>query len=85
MSNAKGKLGLGPLPRTDLVKITITLPAEAKTLLDRYAELHSQVHGEVVDSAALIPHMLDAFMKRDRGFKALNSSLAKRPARNANP
>jgi hypothetical protein len=67
------KLRLGPLPRTDVVKITITLSAEAKSLLDRYAAVHSQVHGEVVDAVALIPHMLDAFMKRDRAFKSLGS------------
>jgi hypothetical protein len=73
MSNPKGKIGLGPLPRTDMVKVTITLSAAAKSLLDRYAAVHSQVHGDAVDAVVLIPHMLDAFMKRDRGFKALSS------------
>jgi len=38
---------------------------------DRYAAVHSQDHGEPVDSLVLIPHMLDAFMKRDRGTRAL--------------
>lgn len=78
MSNSKGKLGLGPLPRTDMVKVTITLSAEAKSLLDHYAAVHSQVHGDVVDAVVLIPHMLDAFMKRDRGFRALSSRRANR-------
>ncbi|NPC58471.1 DUF2274 domain-containing protein [Caenimonas soli] len=73
MSLSRKKLGLGPLPRTDVVKLTITLSVEAKSRLDRYATLHSQVHGEAVDAVVLIPHMLDAFMKRDRGFKALGS------------
>jgi hypothetical protein len=73
MSASKKKLGLGPLPRTDVVKITITLSVEGKALLDRYAAVHSDVHGEVVDATVLIPHMLDAFMKRDRGFKALGA------------
>ena len=50
MSMSKKKLGLGPLPRTDVVKLTITLSGEAKSMLDRYAALHSQVHGEVVDA-----------------------------------
>jgi hypothetical protein len=40
---------------------------------DRYAAVHSQDHGEPVDSLVLIPHMLDAFMKRDRGTRALSS------------
>lgn len=73
MSTNKKKLGLGPLPRTDVVKLTITLSVEAKSRLDRYAALHRQLHGEAVDAVVLIPHMLDAFMKRDRGFKALGS------------
>jgi hypothetical protein len=73
MSTSKKKLGLGPLPRTDVLKLTITLSVEAKSMLDRYAALHSQVHGEAVDAVVLIPYMLDAFMRRDRGFKALGS------------
>lgn len=77
MSTTVGKLRLGPLPRTDAVKLAISVPADLKTSLDRYASLHSQLHGENIDAATLIPHMLTAFMERDRGFKALNAkSLA---------
>lgn len=63
------KLRLGPLPRTEPVKLTITLSAELKTTLDRYAALHAQTYGEQVDAAALVPHMVEAFMARDRGFR----------------
>lgn len=63
------KLRLGPLPKAESVKLTVILPAELKQRLERYAQLHSQAHGEPVDAAALIPHMLDAFMVRDRGFR----------------
>lgn len=35
----------------------------------RYAALHAQTYGEAVDAATLIPHMLEAFMARDRGDK----------------
>jgi hypothetical protein len=62
------KLRLGPLPKTDLIKLTVTLPTELKQRLERYAQLHSQTHGEPVDAAALIPHMLDAFIAHDREF-----------------
>lgn len=62
-------LRLGPLPKTEAVKLTITLTTELKQQLDRYAELHSQTWGDAVDSTALIPHMLEAFMARDRGFR----------------
>jgi hypothetical protein len=40
-----------------------------KTDLDRYAALHAQTYGETVDAATLIPHMLEAFMAGDRGFR----------------
>ncbi len=62
------KLRLGPLPKAEIVKLKVTLPAELKQRLERYAELHSQVHGEPVDVVALIPHILDAFIARDREF-----------------
>ncbi|MDP1681223.1 MAG: DUF2274 domain-containing protein [Burkholderiales bacterium] len=62
------KLRLGPLPKAEITKLTVTLPAELKQRLERYAQLHSQAHGEPVDAAALIPHMLDAFIARDREF-----------------
>lgn len=62
-------LRLGPLPRTETLKLTISLTVELKVQLDRYAELHSQTWGEAVDATALVPHMLEAFIARDRGFK----------------
>lgn len=63
------KLRLGPLPRTEPVRLTIALPAAVKADLDRYADLYGVTYGEVVDAAALAPHMLAAFMERDRGFR----------------
>lgn len=63
------KLRLGPLPKTETVKVTFTCLASLRTDLDRYAALHAQLYGEPVDAVALIPHMLEAFMDRDRGFK----------------
>lgn len=63
------KLRLGPLPKTESVKLTFTCPAELKADLDRYAVLHAQTYGEKVDTMALIPYMLEAFMAGDRGFR----------------
>ena len=68
------KLRLGPLPKTESVKLTVTLSAELKVTLDRYAALHAQTYGERVDAAALVPHMLEAFMARDRGFRKMGTS-----------
>jgi hypothetical protein len=71
MSKSAGRLSLGALPKMETVKVTVTLPVDLKSRLDRYAVLHSQAHGETVDAVAMIPHMLAAFVERDRAFKAL--------------
>lgn len=63
------KLRLGPLPKAETIKLTISLSTNLKAMLDRYAALHAQAYGESVDGVALIPHMLEAFMVRDREFK----------------
>jgi len=67
------KLRLGPLPKTESIKLTFSCPASLKADLDRYAALHAQTYGETVDAATLIPHMLEAFMAGDRGFRRLGS------------
>jgi hypothetical protein len=63
------KLALGPLARTDSVKVTIALPYTLKEDLDRYAEVHSAAWGQKVEAADLIPHMLAQFLAKDRQFK----------------
>src|SRR3546814_4131194 len=67
--SATKKLRLGPLPKTENVKLTFACPASLKADLDRYASLHAQAYGEAVDAEKLIPHMLEAFMAGDRGFR----------------
>lgn len=69
MNTPTGKLRLGPLPKAETVKLTISLSTNLKAMLDHYAALHAQTYGESVDGIALIPHMLEAFMIRDREFK----------------
>jgi hypothetical protein len=63
------KLRLGPLPKTESIKLTFVCPATLKADLDRYAVMHAQTYGETVDATTLIPHMLEAFMTADRGFR----------------
>ncbi|MDN7754693.1 DUF2274 domain-containing protein [Burkholderia gladioli] len=72
------KLRLGPLPDTQTVKLTFTCSASLKADLDRYAALHAQTYGEVVDAATLIPHMLETFIVGDRGFRRSISGAAQR-------
>ncbi len=63
------KLRLGPLPKTESVKVTISMPVVLKEQLEHYAALHSQLHGETVEVTGLIPHMLESFVSKDRGFQ----------------
>ncbi|MDK7587412.1 DUF2274 domain-containing protein [Alcaligenes faecalis subsp. phenolicus] len=63
------KLRLGPLPKQQMSKLTINLPAALQEDLDRYAAMHSQAYGERVDAATLVPLMLAWFLKNDRGFR----------------
>ena len=67
--SAKAALRLGPLPKNELVKMTIAVTAALKADLERYAELHARTWGEPVDAVTLVPHMLEAFLARDRGFR----------------
>lgn len=76
------KLRLGPLPRHEVTKLTFSCPASLKADLDAYATLHAQAYGEAVDAATLIPHMLEAFMAADRGFRR-GAAAQQRPAKAA--
>lgn len=70
------KLRLGPLPKLNTVKLTLTIPVTLKDDLDRYAALHGQSWGDPIDAVTLIPHMLQTFMSRDRGFRRAARSAA---------
>lgn len=61
--------------------MTVVLPASVKADLDRYAKLYGAAYGEAVDAAALVPHMLAAFMERDRGFRKARQATLSETAR----
>lgn len=62
-------LKLGRLPKAGLVRMTIGIPEPLKEELDRYAAEHSRLY-EPVDAATLVPHMLEAFIRSDRGYRS---------------
>lgn len=72
------KLRLGPLPKNEVARLTIALPAQVRADLDRYAELYAATYGESVEVGALAAQMISAFMERDRGFRS-----ARQPPRTA--
>jgi hypothetical protein len=67
------KLRLGPVPKAQQIKITITVTAELKELLDRYADVHSQSTGDRNEIERLIPFMLEWFVSSDRAFRRAKS------------
>ncbi|MBB3810092.1 DUF2274 domain-containing protein [Pseudochelatococcus contaminans] len=62
-------LKLGPLPKHGTVRVTVSMPEPLKEELDLYAAEYSRVHGEA-GAATLIPHMLEAFLRSDRGWRS---------------
>jgi hypothetical protein len=68
------KLKIGPLPNPEKVKVLVQISLELKESLDKYAQFHSQLGGRSVDAATLIPHMLQSFIDRDRGFRLMRKS-----------
>ncbi|KHK52081.1 hypothetical protein PI87_19820 [Ralstonia sp. A12] len=75
--NVTRKLRLGRLPKTESIKLTFVCSASLRADLDRYAALHAQTYGEVVDAVTLIPYMLEALMAGDRGFRRTSKAAAK--------
>jgi hypothetical protein len=60
-------LKLGPLPNQKMARVTIMVPEPLKEELDAYAAEHGRLY-EPVETAALIPHMLEAFIRSDRAW-----------------
>ena len=54
------------MPEYQVLQSLTTLKDDEQT---RLAALHAQAYGEAVDAEKLIPHMLEAFMAGDRGFR----------------
>ena len=58
------------------VELAVRTGGRIDAELERYAAMHARAYGEPVDAVALIPHMLEAFMARDRGFRRAGLSRA---------
>lgn len=75
------KLSLGPLPKAEPVKLTLTITTRLREDLERYAALHQELHGVPVHIATIAPLMIETFLARDKGFRAARSNRAPRPKR----
>ncbi len=56
------------------VQVRVTLGGDLNASLERYAQYYQHVHGDSVDSKALIPEILSAFLEADREFQTWSRS-----------
>lgn len=68
-------LKLGKLPDRETTKITFAASAELSKKLDDYAKAYEAEYGRAEKVEDLIPHLLEAFMKADRGFRSSRMKL----------
>ena len=61
------------------VQVRVMLTGDLNASLERYARYYEHVHGDSVDTRALIPEILRAFLDADREFQSWSRS-ADRPA-----
>ena len=73
-------LKLGKLPDRETVKITFAASTELNRLLEAYAQAYESEYRQKETVPDLIPHMLEAFIKADRGFRA-STIMGKLPER----
>jgi hypothetical protein len=67
------------------VQVRVMLAGELNGGLERYARYYEHVHGESVDTRALIPEILRAFLDADRQFQSWLRSADSQPRRATPP
>ena len=72
---SKTSLKIGPLPDKTPQKLTVLIEPSLAAELEDYARVHSQLHGEEAAVPVLVPHMLEAFLASDSGFRKARRSL----------
>jgi len=68
-------LKLGAIPEDKPVRMTITLPAALARDLEAYAQAWSKETSRTLGARHLVPHMLDAFIRSDKGFAAAKRTV----------
>lgn len=78
------ELRLGPLPKVRYVRRSVRLPEALDEELTEYATAYSRLY-EPAEVADLIPHMLEDFLRSDRGWRARKAMLDRTAQRSARP
>jgi hypothetical protein len=72
-------LKLGPLPKQRTVRLPIVLSEPLKEEHDAYAAEHSRLYDQAVETAELIPHILETFLRADRAWCSLRKQMGQAP------
>ncbi|MHB8382590.1 MAG: DUF2274 domain-containing protein [Candidatus Binataceae bacterium] len=67
------------------VQVRVMLTGDLNVSLERYAQYYEQIHGDSVDTRALITEILRAFLDADREFQSWSRSADSQPPRVVNP
>ena len=67
------------------VQVRVMLAGELNARLERYARYYEHVHGDPIDTRALIPEILRAFLDADREFLSWSRSSNEQPRRAVSP
>ena len=63
------------------VQVRVMLTGDLNVSLERYARYYVHVHGDSVDTRALIPEILRTFLDADREFQSWSRSGGNQPSR----
>ncbi|HVB55718.1 MAG TPA: DUF2274 domain-containing protein [Candidatus Acidoferrales bacterium] len=67
------------------VQVRVMLAGDLNANLECYAQYYEHVHGDTVDTRALIPEILRAFLDGDREFQLWSRSAESQPPHVVNP
>jgi hypothetical protein len=67
------------------LQVRVTLAGDLNAALESYARYYEHVHGDTVDSKALIPEILRAFLDADREFQSWSRSPEHSQLRRVSP
>ncbi len=67
------------------VQVRVMLAGDLNATIERYVEYYAHVHGDSVDTRALIPEILRAFLDADREFQSWSRSADSQPHRVSAP
>lgn len=68
-------LKLAKLPDRTPVRLTIAVDPDLAAALSDYADIYRQTYGSEEKPEALVPAMIDGFLKQDTGFKRARKAL----------